>query len=87
MTTNADKPFNSVVGNTCERERAFTLTDLLVVLATVAILAALILPALAKSGDNGMRMVCLNNLRQFGNGPEHVHRRESGHHALAKLGR
>jgi type II secretory pathway pseudopilin PulG len=66
MTTNADKPFNSVVGNTCERERAFTLTDLLVVLATVAILAALILPALAKSGDNGMRMVCLNNLRQLG---------------------
>ena len=51
---------------TCARERAFTLTDLLVVMATLAILAALILPALAKSGDNGARTVCLNNLRQLG---------------------
>ncbi len=48
------------------RERAFTLTDLLVVMATLAILAAVILPVLARSGDNGMRMVCLNNLRQMG---------------------
>jgi type II secretory pathway pseudopilin PulG len=35
-------------------------------MATLAILAAVILPALAKSGDNGMRTVCLNNLRQMG---------------------
>ncbi len=35
-------------------------------MATLAILAALILPALAKSGDNGMRTVCINNLRQMG---------------------
>ena len=35
-------------------------------MATLAILAAVILPALAKSGDNGARMVCLNNLRQLG---------------------
>ena len=65
MTTDAD-PFHHGFKNNCARERAFTLTNLLVVLATLAILAALILPALAKSGDNGMRMVCLNNLRQMG---------------------
>jgi len=46
MTTNAD-PSHPELKNTCARERAFTLTDLLVVLATLAILAALILPALA----------------------------------------
>ena len=65
MTTDAD-PFHHGFKNNCARERAFTLTDLLVVLATLAILAALILPALAKSGDNGARTVCLNNLRQMG---------------------
>ena len=52
--------------NNCERNRAFTLTELLVVLATLALLAAVVLPALAKSGDNSTRMVCLNNLRQLG---------------------
>ncbi|MFZ0825892.1 MAG: type II secretion system protein [Verrucomicrobiia bacterium] len=52
--------------NTCERDRGFTLTELLVVMATLALLAGLILPALAKSGDNSARTVCLNNLRQMG---------------------
>jgi type II secretory pathway pseudopilin PulG len=66
MKTNADKSSYSEVKDTCERERALTLTDLLVVLATLALLAVVILPALAKSGDNDMRMVCLNNLRQLG---------------------
>ncbi len=65
MKTNADLS-PPEINNTCARDRAFTLTDLLAVMATLAILAALILPALAKSGDNGMRMVCLNNLRQLG---------------------
>jgi len=35
-------------------------------MATLAILAVLIFPALAKSGDGGTRTVCLNNLRQLG---------------------
>jgi type II secretory pathway pseudopilin PulG len=65
MKTNAD-PSPHGLRNTCARERAFTLTDLLVVMATLAILAAVMLPALARSGDNGMRMACLNNLRQLG---------------------
>lgn len=44
----------------------FTLIELLVVLATSALLLTLLLPALAKSSDNGTRTVCVNNLRQLG---------------------
>jgi type II secretory pathway pseudopilin PulG len=65
MKTNAGLSHPELINN-CERECAFTLTELLVVMATLAILAAVMLPALAKSGDNGMRTVCLNNLRQLG---------------------
>ena len=65
MKTNATQTAAGLENN-CECNRAFTLTELLVVMATLAILAAVILPALAKSGDNGMQTVCLNNLKQMG---------------------
>ena len=65
MKTNTDIS-HSGLKDACARERAFTLTDLLVVTATLAILAAVMLPALARSGDNGARVVCSNNLRQMG---------------------
>src|SRR5215472_12121726 len=49
-----------------QSEKAFTLIELLVVITLIAILAAMLLPALASTRGNSQRIACINNIKQVG---------------------